>query len=160
MNFWIAGRRGPLDQLLPRVDALLINDSEAELLTGERSMILAGRRVQEMGPHTVVIKRGEHGAMVFSGREVHLAPAMPLPDVCDPTGAGDSFAGGFMASVCRTGDTGPEGIRRAVAVGTVVAGACCQAFGPYHMARLTKEEVAVRLRSYAEMVRLPRETGL
>ncbi|MFH1533057.1 MAG: PfkB family carbohydrate kinase [Pseudomonadota bacterium] len=160
MNFWIEGKRDTLDRLLPRVDALVINDSEAALLTGERNMAVAGGRIQEMGPGTVIIKRGEFGALVFSAEDLFAAPAMVLDDVVDPTGAGDSFAGGMMAAICRAGDTCPATLRRAVAAGTVIAGACCQGFGPYHLADLTREDVNARLEAYAALVRLPAELSL
>jgi len=160
MNFWIEGKREALDRLLPRVDALVINDSEAALLTGERNMAVAGRRVQEMGPGTVIIKRGEFGALVFSADDLFAAPAMVLDDVVDPTGAGDSFAGGMMAAICRAGNTSPATLRRAVAVGTVIAGACCQGYGPYHLADLTRDDVNGRLEAYAALVRLPEELSL
>jgi len=160
MNFWIDRKRDSLDQLLQRVDALVINDSEAALLTGERNMARAGRRVQEMGPSTVIIKRGEFGAVVFNGDVTFVAPALVLSEVVDPTGAGDSFAGGMMAAICRTGDTSPEALRRAVATGTVVAGTCCQGYGPYHLADLTREDVNARLEDYADLIRLPAELAL
>lgn len=160
MNFWIEGKRDALDRLLPRVDALVINDSEAALLTGERNMAVAGRRVQEMGPGTVIIKRGEFGALVFSADDLFAAPAMLLADVVDPTGAGDSFAGGMMAAICRAKDTSPAVLRRAVAMGTVVAGACCQGYGPNHLAELTREDVNARVQEYAALIRLPEEIEL
>ncbi len=160
MNFWIEGKRDALDRLLPRVDALVINDTEAALLTGECSMAVAGRRIQEMGPSTVIIKRGEFGALVFSADDLFAASAMVLADVVDPTGAGDSFAGGMMAAICRNRDTSPATLRRAVATGTVVAGVCCQGYGPYHLAELTREEVNARLDEYAALVRLPEELSL
>ncbi len=160
MNFWIEGQRETLDRLLPRVDALVINDSEAALLTGERNMAVAGRRVQEMGPGTVIIKRGEFGALVFSADDLFAAPAMVLADVVDPTGAGDSFAGGMMAAICQAQDTSPETLRRAVATGTVVAGACCQGYGPNHLADLSREDVNARLQEYANLIRLPAELDL
>lgn len=160
MNFWIEGKREALDRLLPRVDALVINDSEASLLTGERNMALAGRRIQGMGPGTVIVKRGEFGALVFCGDDLFASPALVLADVQDPTGAGDSFAGGMMATICASGDTSHEGIRRAVAVGTVIAGACCRGRGPYHLADLTREGVNEGLAEYTALVRLPEDLSL
>lgn len=121
MDFWINGNRDALHKVLRRVDAVFINDEESELLTGHRNVRKAAKDLQAMGPDTVVIKRGEHGAIMFSNQDIFYCPAFPLESVQDPTGAGDSFAGGFMGYLAETRDTRTANLRRAAAVGTVMA---------------------------------------
>ena len=117
MNFWIEdvipGKRAALEAVVSRVDLLFVNDKEAELLSGEENVVKAAQRIREMGPSTVVIKRGEFGALMFSDDGIFAVPAMPLEQVIDPTGAGDSFAGGFMGFLAASGRVDPDGIRRA-----------------------------------------------
>ncbi|MDP6539305.1 MAG: PfkB family carbohydrate kinase [Planctomycetota bacterium] len=129
MNLWIETARADLDELLRRVDAIVMNDEEARMLSGEGNLIRAARRVLDMGPRYVILKKGEHGAFVM-GPDVHFSvPSYPVEDVVDPTGAGDSFAGGFMGYLAREGDHGPASLRRAMLHGTVTASFCVQGFG-------------------------------
>ncbi len=121
MDFWINGSRDALNKVLRRVDAVFINDEESQLLTGHQNVCKAARDLQAMGPDTVVIKRGEHGAIMFSNQDIFYCPAFPLESVKDPTGAGDSFAGGFMGYLAETRDARTANLRRAAAVGTVMA---------------------------------------
>lgn len=158
MNYWISSAREDLLRLLKRVDGLFLNDSEAEQLTGHQNVSKAARAIQALGPTTVIIKRGEFGAMVFSGGRSFTLPAFPLEDVRDPTGAGDSFAGGFMAQLASSADVSPVSIQKAAAVGTVTASFCVEDFGPYPLARLDLARLQARLASYREMVSLPEIT--
>ncbi|MBP8130753.1 MAG: sugar kinase [Candidatus Hydrogenedentes bacterium] len=146
MNLWIATTPDALRAVLREVDALIINDAEARQLTGEANVVAAARGVQALGPEIVVVKKGEHGAMLFDAtREVFVIPALPLDTVVDPTGAGDSFAGGFLGAVAQAGDTSPATLRRAVAYGTVVASFTCEAFGPARLADITPPDIQERL---------------
>jgi sugar/nucleoside kinase (ribokinase family) len=155
MNLWINIKRESLLRLLGRVNALFLNDSEAELLTGEKNVVKAGHAIMAMGPSTVIIKRGEYGCVVISGDGVFALPALPLEQVEDPTGAGDSFAGGFMAHLASTGDLSPLGIRNAAAFGTVTASFCVEDFGPAPLARLDRATLDGRLKLFANMLSLP-----
>jgi len=129
MNLWIEIAREPLEELLRRVDAIVLNDEEARMLTGERNLIRAAAGVLGMGPRYVILKKGEHGAFLM-GSDVHFAlPAYPVEEVVDPTGAGDSFAGGFMGYLAQAGGHGPASLRKAMVYGTVTASFCVQGFG-------------------------------
>src|SRR6516162_5678047 len=121
MDLWINTQRDALLKLLPRLGGLLVNDSEAQLLTGEKNLVRAGEAVRRLGPKFVILKKGEHGAMLFSADGLFVVPAYPTPNVIDPTGAGDSFAGGIMGSLEADGGPEPGRLRRAMAYGTVVA---------------------------------------
>lgn len=154
MNFWIEGpKRGALDALLTRIDALLINDEEAKLLTGEKSVLRAAYAVQRMGPRAVVVKRGEHGALLLSGNDVFYAPAYPLEEVVDPTGAGDSFAGGMVGYLARCQDTDSESLRQAAVVGTLCASFCVEDFGLARLAKVDRTQLARRYERHAEYMR-------
>ena len=151
MNLWIDIARPELDALIGRLDAVVLNDEEARMLTGEKNLIRAARKVLEMGPRYVVLKKGEHGAFLL-GEDLHFSlPAYPVLDVVDPTGAGDSFAGGFMGYVTATGNAEPATLRRAMIHGTVTASFCVQDFGIGPLAGRTDEELAGR---YDELVRM------
>ncbi|MAF65626.1 MAG: sugar kinase [Planctomycetes bacterium] len=144
MNLWIETARDDLGELLRRVDAIVMNDEEARMLSGERNLIRAARRVLEMGPRYVVVKKGEHGAFVM-GPDVHFSvPSYPVEDVVDPTGAGDSFAGGFMGFLALEGDHGPANLRRAMLHGTVTASFCVQGFGIAPLADAKEADLAAR----------------
>jgi len=146
MDLWIDTEPAALRQVLRRVDALLVNDSEARALSGEHLMVRAARAIRAMGPRVVVIKRGEHGALLFSGDDdVCYMPALLLDRVVDPTGAGDTFAGGFMGFLDYRGDAEPESLRQAMAVGTVMASFTVQAFSTDALGRATPEEIRTRL---------------
>ncbi len=146
MDLWIDGWRDSLDEVLGKVDALVLNDAEARQLTGELNLPLAARAIREMGPRIVVIKKGEHGCMLFGEAEgeLFIVPAYPLESVQDPTGAGDSFAGGFMGYVARSGKTDFDTLRQAVVYGSVVASFTCEAFGPDRLAQVTAEAIEER----------------
>ena len=129
MDLWINNARTDLEQLVGTVDALVLNDEEAFLISDEKNLVMAGRKIREMGPTYVIVKKGQHGAMIFhDGGEMAL-PAFPLADVVDPTGAGDSFAGGMMGSLMRSAGTDLDSLKVAVAWGTVTASFCCEGFG-------------------------------
>lgn len=151
MNLWIDIARPELDELLGRLDAVVLNDEEARMLTGENNLIRAADRVREYGPRIVVVKKGEHGAFII-GEDLHFSlPAYPILDVVDPTGAGDSFAGGFMGHVAASGNTEPPTLRKAMVHGTVAASFSVQDFGVKPLAGRTAEELAGR---YGDLLRI------
>lgn len=154
MNFWIEGQPDLLSQVLARVDVLCINDEEARLLSGVHPLPQAGRMIMKMGPKRIIIKRGENGAVLMDERGMFWVPAVPLDDAMDPTGAGDSFAGALVGYLAATGDLTPEGLRRALYVGTAVASFNVQAVGTARLARLTVEDVAQRISQLASMTHL------
>lgn len=154
MNLWIDIARDDLLELLRRVDGLVLNDEEARMLSGERSLIRAARKVLEMGPSLVVLKKGEHGAFAI-GRDVHFAlPAYPVDDVVDPTGAGDSFAGGFMGYVASTQNIEPATLRRAMLYGTVTASLCVEGFSIEAMTAMDRGAVEARFNELLSIVSL------
>ena len=157
MNFWIEGKRPELLEVLRRVDALVINDEESALLTSRETIITSARALQALGPRTVIIKRGEHGALLVNHDDVFYVPGYPLETVVDPTGAGDTFAGGFMAWLARTDDLSPENLRRAMITGSVLASFCVEGFGTERLQTLTLGEVRER---YAAFVSLTSSPGL
>jgi sugar/nucleoside kinase (ribokinase family) len=150
MNFWITGQLEELKKTLALVNALIINDSEARLLVEHPSLIVAGRKLQDMlasnGPKIVVIKKGEHGALLFYDEQIFSAPAYPLQDIFDPTGAGDTFMGGFIGYLAKRKSIDYEDAKRAVIYGTVLASYCCSKFSTEGMENLTKEEIFERFR--------------
>ena len=148
MNFWIAGSREALLKTLARVDMLFVNDAEARQLAGEYNMIKAARAIQAMGPARVVIKRGEYGVMLFDGEHVFAAPAWPLEEVFDPTGAGDSFAGGFMGYVSQRGDLSLRTLRQACVAGTAIASFCVEKFSLDRFRELDQQQIAARLAAF------------
>jgi sugar/nucleoside kinase (ribokinase family) len=151
MNHWITGSRGELEQLLGRNGILVINDEEARLLSGERNVVRAARRLLAMGPHRVLIKRGEYGVIQFSANSVFAVPAFPLEEVFDPTGAGDTFAGGFMGELARSGDTSEAGLRRAIVYGSVLASFVVEDFGLGRLRTLTREAIEHRYRQFVSL---------
>ena len=151
MNLWITTTRPELDALLRRVPLLMINDEEARLLSGERNMVRAARRILAMGPESVMIKRGEYGVLHFSGESVFAVPAYPLEEVFDPTGAGDTFAGGVMGYLASAGDLSPAGVRRAIVYGSVLASFTVEAFGLERLRSLTREEIDQRYRRFISL---------
>ena len=152
MNFWIESQRDELDALLKEVDGLVLNDGEARLLTGEVNLVKAGERVLNLGPKFVIIKKGEHGAMFLSGTEAFVMPAFPVADVVDPTGAGDSFAGGFMGYLASVGQVDPASLKRAMAYGTVVASLNVEDFSLRRFERTDRAEIDRRLEAYRAMM--------
>ena len=159
MNFWIEdvipGKRAALEAVVSRVDLLFVNDKEAELLSGEENVVKAAQRIREMGPSTVVIKRGEFGALMFSDDGIFAVPAMPLEQVIDPTGAGDSFAGGFMGFLAASGRVDPDGIRRAAVAGSVTASFAVEDFSLDRLKTLDKGQVSKRYTAFRDLVRIP-----
>ena len=154
MNFWINGSREALLQVLARIDFLLLNDEEARLLSGIYNLVLAARAIQKLGPRNVIIKRGDAGALLFHGDQVFAAPAMPLEDVVDPTGAGDSFGGGFMGYLLRhlTGDS-LDGmtVRRAMICGSTMASFCCEDFSLHRFVSLDSKSIDERFRAFRHL---------
>src|SRR5512133_545826 len=144
MNYWIESKRESLLKTLRRVDLLFVNDAEARQLAGEHNVVRAARRILTFGPRAVVVKRGEYGALFFSGDEVFAASAYPLPAVFDPTGAGDSFAGGFMGYVARCRREDPATLRRAIVLGSVLASFTVEQFSLERLRTLTPEEIRAR----------------
>lgn len=153
MNYWIESTPEKLRQVLGRVDCLIVNDSEARQLADDPSLIRAARKIREMGPSTLVIKKGEHGALLFTDDEVFSAPAWPLEEVFDPTGAGDTFAGGFVGYLARTGDVNSSTLRSAVIFGSALASFCVEQFGLDRLIDLTDDEIASRVAAFAELSR-------
>jgi sugar/nucleoside kinase (ribokinase family) len=151
MTHWIAGAREPLVALLPRVDLLIVNDEEARFLSGERYVPRAAKRILEMGPRSVLIKRGEYGAIMFSPDSVFAVPAYPLEDVFDPTGAGDAFAGGVLGYLAASGDRSEASLRRAIVYGTVLASYIVEDFGGRRMRTLDREAVERRYRQFVAL---------
>ena len=150
MNFWIESRRPELLELLGRVDLITLNDAEARQLTEQANLVRAARWIMERGPKYVVIKKGEHGAYMFSKDSVFFAPAYPLEEVFDPTGAGDSFAGGLAGSLAASGNTRPgfSDLARGVVRGSVLASFTCEAFGVKRLAAVTADEAAARVAEF------------
>ncbi len=152
MDLWIREQRPALDQLLRRLDGLVLNDSEAKLLTGEENLVRAGHIVREMGPKFVVIKKGEHGAMFFSKHETYVLPAFPTEQVVDPTGAGDSFAGAMMGFLAERGEFDPVTLKKAMAYGIVVASYTVEAFSLDRLKGISRPEIDQRLSLYQKML--------
>ncbi|MFN7776153.1 PfkB family carbohydrate kinase [Flavobacterium sp.] len=148
MNFWMDCALPELMDVIKRVDVITINDEEARQLSGEYSLVKAAAKIHAMGPKYVVIKKGEHGALLFHNEHIFFAPALPLADVFDPTGAGDTFAGGFAGYVTQQGDTSFETLKTAIIQGSNLASFCVEQFGTERMVRLTKEDVAERLKQF------------
>jgi cytidine kinase len=152
MELWIETMHEDVLELLRRVDGLVINDSEAKMLAGTENLVLAGHRVREMGPNFVVIKKGEHGAMFFSEYETYVLPAFPTDTVVDPTGAGDSFAGGMMGYLAEQDDFSPETLKTAMAYGILVASFNVEGFGLDRMRQISREDIEGRLAEYRKML--------
>ena len=152
MNFWIESRRNELLELLGRVDIILLNDAEARQLTEESNLVKAARWILARGPKHVVIKKGEHGAYMFSGHSVFFAPAYPLEDVFDPTGAGDSFAGGFMGYLARVGRVDDQSMRRAVVYGSTLGSFAVERFSIERLLEIHRVDIARRLEEFRQLV--------
>lgn len=152
MNFWMDNCWDDLIEALKNVDVLTINDEEARQLSGEYSLVKAAKKIKTMGPKYLIIKKGEHGALLFHGDNIFSAPALPLEEVFDPTGAGDTFAGGFIGYLAKTGDLSFENMKRAVIWGSAMASFTVEKFGTERIADLTKEEINDRLRTFKELV--------
>ncbi len=152
MNFWMESAMGDLETLLKQVDMLLVNDAEARQLSGQFSLVKAARTILAMGPKFLIIKKGEHGALLFHGDDVFYAPALPLEDVFDPTGAGDTFAGGFMGHLAKTGDISFENMKRGIIVGSAMASFCVEKFGPTRLKEVNTEDINRRINQFRQLV--------
>ena len=151
MDFWIDGSRRDLEEVISRVDLLFLDEGESRSLSGEFNLIRAARSIQKTGPRTVVIKRGEHGVLMADGDDLFSTPAYPLDRVIDPTGAGDSFAGGFMGIISATGDTSSEGLRRAAVVGSVMGSFTVEDFSIERLESLTVSDIKRRFREFQNL---------
>jgi len=152
MNFWMDIALDDLKEVLKKVDVLLVNDGEARQLSGEVSLVKAARIIMDMGPRFLIIKKGEHGALLFHKSHVFFAPALPLEEVFDPTGAGDTFAGGFIGYLAKTKDISFENMKTAIIVGSAMASFCVEKFGPERMKEITKEDIDTRLSEFVQLV--------
>lgn len=155
MNFWIEGTPDALRETIARVDMLVLNDSEARELTGEPNLFKAAALIRGMGPDHLIIKKGEHGALLFTGSEVFSAPAYPVVDIFDPTGAGDSFMGGFLGWLAYTRNHDSRNMRRAVILGSVMASFCVEEFGPDRLRTLRTNEIFERYREFRDLSLIP-----
>ncbi|TAE72194.1 MAG: sugar kinase [Bacteroidetes bacterium] len=152
MNFWMEIALDDLKAVLKMVDVLSVNDEEARQLSGEHSLVKAAKKILEMGPKFLIIKKGEHGALLFHKNEVFFAPALPLEEVFDPTGAGDTFAGGFIGHIAKTGDISFENMKRALIYGSAMASFCVGKFGPEALYTLTDAQVQERVQEFIDLV--------
>ncbi len=152
MNFWMDIAMDELKKTIARIDVLTINDSEARQLSGEYSLVKAAQKILEMGPKVLVIKKGEHGALLFNKEEVFFAPALPLEEVFDPTGAGDSFAGGFIGYLAKTKDISFENMKRAIIFGSAMASFTVERFGTEKLIGLTQDQINERVQQFVDLV--------
>ncbi|MEM7655814.1 MAG: PfkB family carbohydrate kinase [Bacteroidota bacterium] len=160
MNFWMDNTLEDLLETIKLVDVLVINDEEARQLSGEYSLAKAAQKIQELGPDYLVIKKGEHGALLFHGADVFSAPGLPLKEVFDPTGAGDSFAGGFIGHLAQSGDVTFENMKNAVIFGSALASFCVEKFGPSKLMNLDNKEIESRVQAFVDLAHfnlIPRE---
>ena len=152
MNFWMDLFMDDLKEALKEVDVLTINDEEARQLSGEYSLVKAAKIILAMGPKYLIIKKGEHGALLFNNEEVFFAPALPLEEVFDPTGAGDSFAGGFIGYLAKTDDISFENMKRAVINGSAMASFCVEKFGTQKLTEINQDDVDARINKFVNLV--------
>ncbi len=152
MNFWMETAMDDLMKAIAMVDVLTINDAEARQLSGEYSLVKAAQKILDMGPKYLIIKKGEHGALLFNREQVFFAPALPLEDVFDPTGAGDTFAGGFIGFLARTKDVSFENMKRGIIFGSAMASFCVEKFGTERIIHLEQEEVDERVQEFVDLV--------
>ena len=152
MNFWMDIAMDGLKAVLKKVDILTINDEEARQLSGEHSLVKAAKVIREMGPKYLVIKKGEHGALLFHGKEMFFAPALPLEEVFDPTGAGDTFAGGFIGYLAKTGDLSFESMKRAIIYGSALASFCVEKFGTERIKSITPKDIHERIGKFVTLM--------
>jgi sugar/nucleoside kinase (ribokinase family) len=152
MNFWMDIAMDDLKLVLKEVDVLMVNDGEARQLSGEYSLVKAAKKIMEMGPGFLIIKKGEHGALLFHESKVFFAPALPLEEVFDPTGAGDTFAGGFIGYLAKTKDISFDNMKTAIIVGSAMASFCVEKFGPERMKEITKADIDGRIAEFVQLV--------
>lgn len=153
MNFWMEIAMDDLKKTISMVDVLTINDEEARQLSGEYSLVKAAAVIQAMGPQYLIIKKGENGALLFHGKEVFFAPALPLEEVFDPTGAGDTFAGGFIGYLAKTGDISFENMKNAIIYGSAMASFCVEKFGTERIMDLKEDELQARIQQFQKLVK-------
>jgi sugar/nucleoside kinase (ribokinase family) len=151
MNFWMDIAMADLEKVLAKVDVLMVNDSEARQLSGDYSLVRAAKSIMAMGPKYLIIKKGEHGALLFHEEKVFFAPALPLEEVFDPTGAGDTFAGGFIGHIAKTKDISFDNMKTAIIVGSAMASYCCEKFGTTRLTELTKADIDTRLNEFVQL---------
>ena len=151
MNFWMDVALPELEEVIGKIDVLLVNDSEARQLTAEYSLVKAAKKILTMGPKFLIIKKGEHGALLFHENKVFIAPALPLDEVFDPTGAGDTFAGGFIGYLAKTGDISFENMKTAIIVGSALASYCVEKFGTTRLKEINKEDINQRVQQFKEL---------
>ncbi len=154
MNFWIEGKPEALKKTLERVDIFILNDSEARLLSGNPNLVKSARIIRKMGPKTLIIKKGEHGALLFTDDGIFAAPAFPLESIYDPTGAGDTFAGGFLGHLSRAGEINDTELRKAVLYGSAMASFCVEKFGTEKLAGLDLLEIDDRYQSFLDLSKI------
>lgn len=152
MNFWMDIALDDLIKVISKIDVLTINDEEARQLSGEYSLVKAAKKIIAMGPKVLIIKKGEHGALLFNENEVFFAPALPLEEVFDPTGAGDTFAGGFVGYLAKSGDTSFENMKRAIIYGSAMASFCVEKFGSVRIENLSEAEINNRVQQFVDLV--------
>jgi sugar/nucleoside kinase (ribokinase family) len=152
MNFWMDIALEELKEVIRKVDVLMVNDSEARQLSGEYSLVKAARAIMNMGPKYLVIKKGEHGALLFHEQHVFFAPALPLEDVFDPTGAGDTFAGGFVGYLAQSKDISFNNMKNAIIVGSAMASFCVEKFGTTRLKEITKADIDERIKEFVQLV--------
>jgi len=152
MNFWMDIALDDLKEVLTKVDVLLVNDGEARQLSNEVSLVKAAKKIMTMGPKFLIIKKGEHGALLFHENHVFYAPALPLEEVFDPTGAGDTFAGGFIGHLAKTKDISFENMKTAIIVGSAMASYCVEKFGPERLKEVNKADIQSRIDEFVQLV--------
>ncbi|MFI5153531.1 MAG: PfkB family carbohydrate kinase [Chitinophagales bacterium] len=152
MNFWIETALDDLKKVLAAVDILMVNDAEARQLSGQFSLVKAARMIMAMGPRYLIIKKGEHGALLFHENNVFFAPALPLEEVFDPTGAGDSFAGGFIGHIAKTKDISFENMKTGIIVGSAMASFCVEKFGTQRLKEITRKDIDERIQQFVQLV--------
>lgn len=152
MNFWMDTAMEDLQKVIAKVDVLMVNDSEARQLSAEYSLVKAAKSIMAMGPKYLIIKKGEHGALLFHGERVFFAPALPLEEVFDPTGAGDTFAGGFIGHIVRSKDISFESMKRAIIVGSAMASFCVEKFGTARLREIDHAAIEARIQEFVQLV--------
>jgi sugar/nucleoside kinase (ribokinase family) len=157
MNFWIESKRGPLTDAMAQVDVVLLNEGEVRQYADTYNLYVAARRVLDLGPTALVAKKGENGAVLISPSGIFIAPAFPLESVLDPTGAGDSFAGGFMGYLARTGDLSDESLRRAVVYGSAMGSFAVEKFSVQRLLEINRSDIAARVADFRRLVAFEEE---
>ena len=152
MNYWMEATLPELEEVLKMVDVLMLNDSEARQLSAQFSLVKAAKEIMKMGPKYLIIKKGEHGALLFHNDQVFFAPALPLEDVFDPTGAGDTFAGGFIGHIARTKDISFDNMKTGIIVGSAMASFCVEKFGPQRLKEISRADIDTRIQQFVDLV--------